>query len=232
MSSQRKISYRAGLFDRDNLNSMENIANSLSEFEAVINECNYVQALNDLWDNTDIVELILSGIPSYANYVTFEFVGMTNIPLNTWIVKHLPTDFNLFDSSFEYRLLCKLSSFHYFRTSSDDVDCNVLREHYGTVCLAPKALQTLSAITSLKEEEDPPESSFKKGKPKRQKQKTKHAPILEYNTQPLVDLNIAIPRTSSDAEVALSVFLGRLRDILEVCSLFHVVFLLLMTRRK
>jgi hypothetical protein len=70
MSYQRKITYRAGLFDRDNLNSMENIANSLSQFQAAINECNYVQALNDLWDSTDIVELILSGIPSYANYVT------------------------------------------------------------------------------------------------------------------------------------------------------------------
>ena len=73
MSIQRKITYRAGLFDRDNLNSMENIANSLTQFEAVINEHNYVQALSDLWDTRDsthIVELILSGILSYANYVT------------------------------------------------------------------------------------------------------------------------------------------------------------------
>ena len=164
------------------------------------------------------------------NFTNFEFVGMSNIPLNKWIVKHFPTDFNLFDSSFEYRLLCKLSSFHYFRTSSDDVDCNVLREHYGTVCLAPKALQSLSAITSLKEEEDSPESSFRKGKAKRQKQKTKHTPILEYNTRPLVDLNIAIPQTTSDAQVALSLFLGRLRDILEVCSLCRVFTLLLMRK--
>ena len=73
MTYQRKISYRAGLFDRGNLNSMESIANSLSEFEAAINEYNYVQALNDLWDNTDIVELILSGIPSYANYELYQF---------------------------------------------------------------------------------------------------------------------------------------------------------------
>ena len=71
MNYQRKITYRAGLFDRDNLNSMENIANSLTQFEAVINVCNYVQALNDLpWDSTHIVELILSGILSYAKYVT------------------------------------------------------------------------------------------------------------------------------------------------------------------
>jgi hypothetical protein len=67
MSYQRKITYRAGLFDRDNLNSIENIANSLSLFQAAINEYNYVQALNDLLDSTGIVELILSGIPSYAN---------------------------------------------------------------------------------------------------------------------------------------------------------------------
>ena len=45
MSYQRNITYRAGLFDRDNLNSMDNIANSLSLFRATINECNYVQAL-------------------------------------------------------------------------------------------------------------------------------------------------------------------------------------------
>ena len=70
MSYQRKITYRAGLFDRDNLNSLDNIANSLSQFESVINEHNYVQALNDFWDSTHIVELILSGILSYANYVT------------------------------------------------------------------------------------------------------------------------------------------------------------------
>lgn len=54
--------YRAGLFDRDNLNSMENIANSLSEFEAAINECNYVQ-----------------------------LQALSNIPLSTWIVKHFST---------------------------------------------------------------------------------------------------------------------------------------------
>lgn len=70
MSYQREITYRAG-FDRDNLNSMDNIANSPSPLQATVNECNYVQALNDLWDSIDIVELILSGIPSYANYVTF-----------------------------------------------------------------------------------------------------------------------------------------------------------------
>ena len=63
MSYQRKITYRAGLFDRDNLNSMDNIANSLSHFKPIINENNYVQALNDVWDNPHIVELILSGIP-------------------------------------------------------------------------------------------------------------------------------------------------------------------------
>lgn len=39
---------------------------------------------------------------------------MNDIPLNTWIVKHFPTDFNLFESSFEYRILCKLLAFHLF----------------------------------------------------------------------------------------------------------------------
>ena len=72
----------------------------------------------------------------------------------------------------------------------------------------------------MKEEPEghPPESSFKKGKAKNQKQKMKRTPIQEYNTRPLVDLNIAIPRTSSDSQAALTVFLGRLRDILEVRS--------------
>ena len=145
---------------------------------------------------------------------------MSDIPLNTWIIKHFPTDFNLFDSSFENRLLRKLSEFHYFATSSpDDVDYNILRDHYQTVRLAPEALQILSAISSLKEEGHPPESSFKKDKAKSPKQKTKHTFVKEYNTRPLVDLNISIPRTSSDAQAALTVFLGRLRDILEVCSL-------------
>jgi hypothetical protein len=139
---------------------------------------------------------------------------MSDIPLNTWIVKHFPTDFNLFDSSFEYRLLRKLSAFHYFRTSSDDVDYNVLRDHYQTVSRAPEALQTLSAITSLKEEDTRPSPPSK-----RVKQKVRNRSVQEYNAQPLVDLNIAIPRTSSDAQATLNVFLGRLRDILEVCSL-------------
>ena len=70
MSYQRKITYPAGLFHRDNLDSLENIANALNHFESVINEQNYVQALNDFWDNTHIVELILSGILSCAYYVT------------------------------------------------------------------------------------------------------------------------------------------------------------------
>ena len=141
---------------------------------------------------------------------------MSDISLNTWIVKHFLTDFNIFESSFKSRLLHKLLEFYVFATSPD-----VLCDHYRTVSLATEALQTLSAITSLKEEECPPEHSFKKDKAKsqKQKQKTKHTPVQEYNRRPLVDLNIAIPRTSSDAQAALTVFLGRLRDILEVCSL-------------
>ena len=151
---------------------------------------------------------------------------MSDTPLNTWIVKHFPTDFNIFASSFESRLLHKLSEFHVFATSPDDVDYNVLCDHYRTVGLAPEALQTLTAaIISLKEGERPPDSSFKKGKAKSQKQKTKHTPVQEYNTRPLIDLNIAIPRTSSDAQAALTLFLGRLRDILEVCVLWHVFLL-------
>ena len=139
---------------------------------------------------------------------------MNDVPLNTWIVKNFPTDFNLFESSFQYRILRRLSAFHYFRTSSDDVECNVLRDHYQTVCLAPEVLQTLSAMTSLKEVDtrlSPPSGWVR--------QKVRNRSVQEYNTRPLVDLNVAIPRTSSDAQAALTVFLGHLRDILEVCSL-------------
>jgi hypothetical protein len=144
---------------------------------------------------------------------------MSDIPLNTWIVKHFPTDFNLFHSSFEYRLLCKLSAFHFFRTSDDDVDCNVLRDHYRTVSLAPEALQTLStAITSLKEEDTCPSPPSRRVKTVKKKVRNTGRSVQEYNTQPLADLNIAIPRTSSDAQAAITVFIGRLRDILEVCS--------------
>ena len=150
---------------------------------------------------------------------------MGSIPLNAWIIKHFPTDFNLFESSFERKLLHKLSEFHIFATAPDDADYNFLRDHYRTVSLTPEALQTISAIASLKDEEQPPESSFKKGKAKSQKQKTKHTPIQEYNMQPLVDLNIAIPSTSFDAQISLAMFLGRLKDILEVYSLWYVFFL-------
>ena len=143
---------------------------------------------------------------------------MSDIPLNAWIVKNFPTDFNLFKSSLESKLLHKLSEFLFFSTARDGVDYNVLFNHHRTVGLAPEVLQALFAIASLKEEEHPPESS-KKGKAKNQKQKTKHPPVQEYNTRPLVDLNIAIPRTSSDAQAALTMFLDRLRDILEVGSL-------------
>jgi hypothetical protein len=143
---------------------------------------------------------------------------MADNNLNRWIVKHFPTDFNLFESSFESKLLHKLSEFLIFATAPDGVDYNVLRDHYRTVSLAPKALQSLSAITSLKDEEHPPESS-KKGMAKGQNQKTKHTPVQDYDTRPLADLDIAIPLTSSKAQAALTLFLGRLRDILEVCFL-------------
>ena len=154
---------------------------------------------------------------------------MSDTSLNEWIMKHFPTDFNLFESSFESRLLHKLAEFFFF-AAPDGVDYDVLRDHYRTVDLAPEALKILSAITSLKDEEHPTESSFKKGKAKSQKQKTKRTPVQEYtgNTQPLVDLNITLPRTSCDAQVALTMFLGRLKDILEVCSLSPVLFLQLM----
>ena len=67
---ERKITYPAGLFEHDSLNSLNNIANSLSQFESIINERNYVQALNDFWDSTRVVELIISGMLSYGNCVT------------------------------------------------------------------------------------------------------------------------------------------------------------------
>lgn len=69
MSYQRKITYLTGLFDPVNLNSLDKIADSLSQFEAVIKEDNYVQVLNDLLDNTQIVELILSGMHSFVQTV-------------------------------------------------------------------------------------------------------------------------------------------------------------------
>jgi len=69
MSYQRKITYRTGLFDPANLNSTDKILDSLRQFEAVLNEDNYVQALDDLLDNTHTVELILSGMRSRANCV-------------------------------------------------------------------------------------------------------------------------------------------------------------------
>jgi mannitol/fructose-specific phosphotransferase system IIA component (Ntr-type) len=200
MSYQRRITYRAGLFDPPSLNSLDKIADSLSQFEAVLNENNYVQALDDLLDNTRTVELVLS--------------GMNDTPLNTWIVKHFPTTFESFLSSFEHKLLCRLSIFHCFHTSPDDVDYNVLRDHHRTVTRAQEALRALFAI-ALKEGH-PLESSFKKGKAKSQKNlKMNHTPVHKYNTEPLTELNIAIPHTSPDAQASLTVFLGRLKDILE-----------------
>lgn len=156
---------------------------------------------------------------------------MSDIPLNTWIVKNFPTTHDLFISSFENKLLCKLSNFHLFQTSPDDVDHNVLRDYHRTVSLAPETLQVLFAMTSLKEEGYPPNtdkvglSSFKKVKAKSPKQfKAKKTHIHELNTKPLRDLNIAIPHTPSDAQAALTVFLGRLKDILEVCDLGYTFF--------
>jgi hypothetical protein len=222
MSYQRRITYRTGLFDPVNLNSFDKIDDSLSQFEAILNEDNYAQALDDLLDDIHTVELILSGLSSLANcsYTDFEFVGMSDTLLNTWILKHFPTTFDSFVSSFENKLLCKLSMFHYFHTSPDAVDYNVLRDHHRTVTLAPEALQALFAIAFLKEEEHPPDSSFKKGKAKSQKKlKAKHALAHECDTKPLNGLNIAIPHTCSDAQTALTALLDRLKDILEVCAL-------------
>jgi hypothetical protein len=147
---------------------------------------------------------------------------MTDIPLNAWIVKHFPTTHDLFVSSFENKLLCKLAKFHIFHISPDDVDYNVLHDYHRIVSLAPEALRALFAMTSLKEEGHPPDaglSSFKKVKAKSQRQlKTKKNHVHELNTKPLDDLNIAIPRTSSNAQATLTMFLGRLKNILEVCA--------------
>lgn len=230
MSYQRKITYRTGLFDPVNLNSVDKIADSLCQFEAVLNEENYIQALDDLLDKAQIVELVLSGMPLFKtckpySCANFKFIGMNNVSLNTWIIKHFPTTHDLFLSSFENKLLCKLSKFHYFRTSSHDVDYNLLHDHFQTVSLAPEAFGALFAMTSLKEEGHPHDvglSSFKKVKAKSQKQlkmKKTHVHEPNINTKSLVDLNIAIPRTSHDAQAALTMLLGHLKDILEVCAL-------------
>jgi len=150
---------------------------------------------------------------------------MNDIPLNAWIVKHFPTTHDLFVPSFENKLLCRLSKFIIFNTSPDDLDYDVLCDHHRTVSLAPEALQALFAMTSLKDERHPPDvdklglSSFKKVKAKSLKQsKMKKPHVHDLDTKPLVNLSIAIPRTSPDAQAALAMFLGRLKDILEVCA--------------
>jgi hypothetical protein len=60
MSQIRKITYRAGLLDPVNLTTIEKIDNALDEFGAVLNEANYVQALEGLLEQAHIVELLLS----------------------------------------------------------------------------------------------------------------------------------------------------------------------------
>ena len=60
MSQIRKITYRAGLLNPKNLTTVEKIANALDEFGTVLNEANYVQALEALLEQTHIVELLLS----------------------------------------------------------------------------------------------------------------------------------------------------------------------------
>lgn len=149
---------------------------------------------------------------------------MNDIPLNEWIIEHFPTTYDSFVSSFENKLLCKLSKFHIFHASPNDVDYNVLLDHHLAVSLAPEVLQVLFAITSLKEEGRQPDAklaSLKKVKAKSLKQLKKRTHVPEF-TKPLVDLNIAMPSTSPDAQAALIMFLGRLKDILEVCTLWHV----------
>lgn len=67
MSQIRKITYRAGLLDPVNLTTVEKIDNALDEFGAVLNEANYVQALEGLLEQAHIVELLLSSMsPAYS----------------------------------------------------------------------------------------------------------------------------------------------------------------------
>ena len=139
-----------------------------------------------------------------------------NIPLNTWIVEHFFS--NLFDSSFEgeYRLLCKLSSFHYRRLQRSTrtlLDCTSrtqcltdtfyhnLLERWGT-----PAWILLQGKTSETEDEAHSYS------------RAQYATLgwIEYCYYPYV-----LGCTSS------SVFLGRLRVILEVCSLWHVSYFII-----
>jgi len=66
MNRPRKVTYRAGLFEFDNLSTPGKLDAALHEFAGVINQANYVEALKGLFDKNYLLELVLSGISCIA----------------------------------------------------------------------------------------------------------------------------------------------------------------------
>ncbi|KAF8972584.1 hypothetical protein BDZ97DRAFT_1752471 [Flammula alnicola] len=206
MNQTRKVTYRTGLFDPTNLTTLGKINDALNEFASVLSRANHVQALEDVFDNSHIVELILSGLSD-------------EIPLSEWILEQFPTSPKSFESSFSSKLISKLSHFFLFHLSSDET----VRNHHQTANLAPEILQALFAGIFLEEDRlqvnaERPASSkkiFAKSSQKQAKLAKKATRNNALDERPFAALNIPIPRTRRDAEAAAVSLLQRLKIILE-----------------
>ncbi|KAF8885252.1 hypothetical protein CPB84DRAFT_1788531 [Gymnopilus junonius] len=203
----RKVSYRAGLFDSKNLLTLDSISDALFEFSGVISSSNCIQALEELMEESNIVELILSCMND-------------EILLQKWILEQFPSDPKLFETSFSCKLLCKLSKFFLFQSSADDRD--IFQRYHQTVGLAAETLQSLSAMTFL--EGTPGVSSNRPGASKKlmakssqreKKQAAKAARRSSINKEPFEIVEVPIPRTYSELSMTTTSFINRLKDILE-----------------
>ncbi|KDR68695.1 hypothetical protein GALMADRAFT_146049 [Galerina marginata CBS 339.88] len=208
MSQIRKVTYRAGLFDAKNLITTENIYNALDEFAAAINQSNHVQALDDVLEQSHIVELVLS--------------GNDDIPLQAWILEQFPTsESKAFETSFSCKLLSRLSKSFLFYPSADESIAALLRNHHQTVRLAPEVLQALFDMTLLGDAHQGGPNRV--GAPKKFKTKSsqretklagKAARKFSFNEELFTLIDVPVPQTSFAAATATTALLSHLKSIL------------------
>lgn len=231
MPPARKVTYRSGLFDAQNLSSIEGIENALLQFSTVLTEANHNQVLQDLLNKDRIIELVLSGVsPSLraAKQPLTRSKGLTDIPLSQWILAQYPTAPTQFESSFHAQLLSKLSTFLLFQLSPrEDLPTDV-RDHQGVIKNATDALRILQTLTfeGASAAEEPIQwARVKVGKSQRAAKLAKKAASAKraVDDRPFVALDLELPQSKDAADDAACLILGRLRDILEVRTLPIIV---------
>ncbi|KAF9523644.1 hypothetical protein CPB83DRAFT_681179 [Crepidotus variabilis] len=204
MNIQRKVQYRTGLFNPENLSDIQKIDDALNEFGGAINRENYVSSLKELLDRNHIIELVISSIGEH-------------VPLKQWILDDFPSSAKEFDESFAGQILGRLHMFIRFHVSQP----MMMDQH--SIEAAPDLFQMMLNMTFVDKDKTSTDKVVvaKKSKAKpsqrelKQARKAVHdAATVDYKL--FKTLSLPVPKSRLEAEVTCMGLLVQLKVTLAV----------------